>query len=100
MKSIFALLLTCASAALGADCRTGAAIEIVREHRGTMTEFGVVELTRALEQAGCRVAASPKRIRLAVVPSLGTEAFRLRPSGAGLVVEGGDARGVIYGAPA
>jgi hypothetical protein len=92
------LLLSCAGVALGADCRAGAAIEIVREQRSAMTGFGAAELTRALEQAGCRVAASPERIRLAITPALGAEAFRIRPSGAGLVVEGGDERGVMYGA--
>jgi hypothetical protein len=70
MKNFLLLLLTSAVAALGADCRAGAAIEIVREHRGAMTAFGAAELTRALEQAGCRVAASPERIRLAIAPAL------------------------------
>ncbi len=73
-------------------------VEIVRENRTAVTDFGAAELARALEAAGCRLAPSAERVRLTLSGSLGPEAFRLRRAGGELVVEGGDERGLMYGA--
>ena len=66
---------------------------IVNEAGGPLAAFGEGEIRAAA--AGKGIGA---RVVLSIVKDLGNESFRIRRSADGVAVEGGDARGVMYGA--
>ena len=81
----------------------GAAVSIQTEERTAQSDYAVRRLHEALIQRGHQVIADPARasvrFRLRVSSKhAGAEAFDIRSGRGEVVISGGDARGLIYGA--
>src|ERR1035441_6774601 len=73
-------------------CTAGAATEITNHVSGPLGEFGAA----AIRAAAASKPVGPVAIGLS--KDLKPEAFRIRATGGGYAVTGGDARGAMYGA--